>query len=129
MEFLGIGPTELIAILLIVFLVMGPQDLIKIGGTLGRTLRNLRRSDTWRSIQDAGRQLRELPDNLARQAGIDEIEEIQRELRNEVKEQKAVLEDLDKEIVAWTRTPDPLSQKSKPPKEQPPADEPGGEEA
>ncbi|MEX1143427.1 MAG: twin-arginine translocase TatA/TatE family subunit [Anaerolineales bacterium] len=113
MDFLGIGITELVAILLIVFLVMGPQDLVKIGGTLGRALRNLRKSDTWRAVQDASRQLRELPETLAREAGIDEIKETQRELNQELKEQKTVLQDLDRQLTAWTRKPEPLSQKTK----------------
>lgn len=114
MDFLGIGLTELVAILLIIFLVMGPQDLVKIGTTLGRALRNLRQSDTWRAVQDAGRQLRELPETLAREAGIDELKETQRELSEELKEQKAALEDLDRQLIAWTRKPEPLSQKTKP---------------
>ena len=37
MEFLGIGPLELVAILLIIFLVMGPKDIVKMANTLGRT--------------------------------------------------------------------------------------------
>jgi len=113
MDFLGIGLTELVAILLIIFLVMGPQDLVKIGTTLGRALRNLRQSDTWRAVQDAGRQLRELPETLAREAGINELKETQRELNEELKEQKAALEDLDRQLTAWTRKPERLSQKTK----------------
>jgi Sec-independent protein translocase protein TatA len=125
MEFLGIGPTELIAILLILFLVMGPQDLVKIGSTLGKALRNLRQSNTWRAVQDASRQLRELPETLVRQAGIEEIEKVQEELRGELKEQKEALQDIDRQLTAWTRAPDPLSQKTK--KQEPPKSEPGGE--
>ena len=114
MEFLGISPLEVVAILVIVFLVLGPQDLVKVGGTLGRALRKLRQSDTWRAVQDAGRQLRELPETLARQAGIEEIEQIQSELRSELDNQKSALKDLDRQFTAWTRTPEPKSQKAKP---------------
>lgn len=114
MEFLGISPVELIAILVILFLVMGPQDLVKIGGTLGRALRSLRTSDTWRAVQDASRQLRDLPDSLAKQAGIEEIEKLQQDLKSDLKEQKKALDDIDRQITAWTRTPAPLSQKNKP---------------
>jgi Sec-independent protein translocase protein TatA len=113
MDFLGIGLTELIAIVLIIFLVMGPQDLVKIGSTFGRTLRKLRQSDTWRAVQDAGRQLRELPETLAREAGIDELRETQQQLNQELKDQKAALEDIDRQLSAWTRSPQPLSQKKK----------------
>ncbi|MEX2143730.1 MAG: hypothetical protein WD740_03985 [Anaerolineales bacterium] len=118
MDFLGIGITEVIAILLIIFLVMGPQDLVKIGGTFGRALRKLRKSDTWRVVQDAGKQLRELPETLAREAGIDELKETQLELSKELKEQKTALKDLDHQLRSWTRTPEPLSQKTKPEKKE-----------
>ena len=127
MDFLGIGITELVAILLIVFLVMGPQDLVKIGGTLGRALRNLRKSDTWRAVQDASRQLRELPETLAREAGIDDLKETQRELNAEIKEQKEALQDLDHQLTAWTRKPEPRSQKAKPAKEEQTKTDPSSE--
>lgn len=123
MDFLGISPLELVAILVIIFLVMGPQDLVKIGGTLGRALRRLRSSDTWRAVQDAGRQLRELPETLVRQAGIEELEKTQSELRKELNEQKAVLKDIDQQVSAWTRKPTSLSQKSKPTENPPPTSE------
>lgn len=123
MEFLGISPIELVAILVILFLVMGPQDLVKIGSTLGRALRSLRTSDTWRVVQDAARQLRDLPDSLAKEAGLEEIEKLQQDLKSDLKEQKKALEDIDRQITAWTRTPLPLSQKKKSQPEPPPGDE------
>lgn len=115
MDFLGIGPTELIFILIILFLVLGPQDLVKLGSTLGRTMRSIRESGAWRSINDATRQLRELPQNLARQAGVEEIEQMGKEIGSELKEQRTKLEDLDRQFVAWTRQPEPRSQKKTPP--------------
>jgi Sec-independent protein translocase protein TatA len=121
MEFLGISPVELVVILVILFLFMGPQDLVKLGGTLGRTIRNLRESGTWRSIQNARRQLRDLPDQLAKEAGYEDVKKLGGELRDEIKETRAALNDLDQQIVAWTRQPDPLSQKKT--KEEIPEDE------
>jgi Sec-independent protein translocase protein TatA len=125
MEFLGISPVELLVIIVILFLALGPQDLVKLGGTLGRTIRNLRESGTWRSIQDARRQLRDLPDQLAKEAGYEDVKAISKELREEIKETKAALSDLDKQVVAWTRQPESLSQKK--PKEDKP-EEAGSEE-
>ena len=125
MEFLGISPVELLVIIVILFLVLGPQDLVKLGGTLGRAIRNLRESGTWRSIQDARRQLRDLPDQLAKEAGYEDVKTIGKELREEIKETKATLTDLDKQVVAWTRQPDSLSQKK--PKEEKPKEESGSE--
>jgi sec-independent protein translocase protein TatA len=109
MDFLGIGLPEIIAVGLILFLVLGPQDLVKLGSTLGRTLRSIRQSGAWQSFQEARQQLRHLPDELAKQAGMEQINEI----RSELKEERARLEKLDEQLVAWTRQPEPLSQKKK----------------
>jgi Sec-independent protein translocase protein TatA len=116
MQFLGISPVELIFIIVILFLVLGPQDLVKLGSTLGRTIRGVRQSSAWRSINDATRQLRELPQNLARQAGVEELEQMGKEIGTELKEQRSRIEELDRQFTAWTREPDPLSQKKNPPK-------------
>ncbi len=117
MEFLGIGITELLAILVIVFLVMGPRDLVKIGGNLGRALHKFRNSEAWRAMQDASRQLREFPETLVRQAGLDELE-------NDLREQKQALRELEGQFSAWTRSPDPLSQKTQTPKDPAGGDSP-----
>lgn len=117
MEFLGIGITELLAILIIVFLVMGPRDLVKIGGNLGRTLHKFRNSEAWRAMQDASRQLREFPETLVRQAGLDELE-------SDLKEQKQALRELEGQFSAWTRSPASLSQKTQAPKDPAAGDNP-----
>lgn len=106
MQFLGISPTELIFIVIILFIVLGPQDLVKVGSTLGRSIRKLRESGAWKTMTDATRQLRELPQTLARQAGVDELELLGREIGAELKEQREKIEELDRQFVAWTRTPD-----------------------
>ncbi|UYN89470.1 MAG: twin-arginine translocase TatA/TatE family subunit [Anaerolineales bacterium] len=106
MQFLGISPTELIFIIIILFVVLGPQDLVKVGSTLGRSMRKLRESGAWKTMTDATRQLRELPQTLARQAGVDELELLSREIGAELKEQREKIQELDRQFVAWTRTPD-----------------------
>lgn len=78
MEILGIGPLELLFVLILMLIVMGPQDMVKAGAALGRTLRKLMTSPTWKLVQDTSRQIRYLPNRLARQAGI---EEMQKELK------------------------------------------------
>jgi sec-independent protein translocase protein TatA len=118
MQFVGISPVELIFIVVILFLVLGPQDLVKLGSTLGRTIRSVRQSSAWQSFNDATRQLRELPENLARQAGVDELEQLGREIGSELKDQRAKLQELDRQFSAWTREPEPLSQKKKQPPQE-----------
>jgi sec-independent protein translocase protein TatA len=110
MEFLGIGPEELIFILVILFLILGPKDLVKLGSALGRTLRTIRESGVWKSINDATRQLRELPQTLARQAGVEELKKMGKEIGSDLNEPRRQIEELDRQFVAWTRQPDPSSQ-------------------
>jgi len=111
MDILGIGPLELIGILLILFIVMGPGDLVKMGTTLGRALRNLRRSDTWKAVQQATSELRSLPESLARQANIEELDELGKELKKDLEGPRADIEDLDRQFVAWTRQNSPNNDK------------------
>jgi Tat protein translocase TatB subunit len=42
MDFLGIGPLELIVILIITFIVVGPERLPEVARSIGKTLRDLR---------------------------------------------------------------------------------------
>ena len=83
MEILGIGAPELIFILLIAIIVLGPKDMQKAGRTIGRWLNQLVRSDGWRVFQRTSAELRNLPRNLMREANM-EISEVERDLRNAI---------------------------------------------
>ncbi len=73
MDFLGVGPLEIIFILIIALIVLGPKDMVKAGRTIGRLLRNLVTSPNWRAIQQTSREIRTLPNRLIREAGIEEL--------------------------------------------------------
>jgi sec-independent protein translocase protein TatB len=51
MEIFGIGASELVFILLIAIIVLGPKDMQKAGRTIGRWLNQLMRSDGWKVFQ------------------------------------------------------------------------------
>ena len=53
MEVFGIGPLELLFILLIALIILGPSDMVKAGLTLGRFLRKIITSPEWRTVQKA----------------------------------------------------------------------------
>jgi sec-independent protein translocase protein TatB len=83
MEFLGIGPLELLLIAIIILLVAGPGDMQKAARNLGRSLNRLYRSPNYQAIRRASSELRNLPNRLAREAQLDELTELkqtQREL-------------------------------------------------
>jgi Sec-independent protein translocase protein TatA len=74
MDFLGIGPLELAFIILIALIVLGPNDMVKAGKTIGRFLRGVVTSDSWRTIQHASKEMRDLPNRLIREAGLEDIQ-------------------------------------------------------
>ena len=80
MEILGIGPSELLFIIIIALIVLGPKDMQKAGKTVGRWLNNLVRSDGWKAFQQTSREIRGLPTKLMRDANMD-LAETEREMR------------------------------------------------
>jgi len=83
MEILGVGMQELIFIVIIALIVLGPKDMQKAGKTIGRWLNQLIRSDTWKLFQQTSSELRNLPRNLIKEANM-EMQETERELRRTV---------------------------------------------
>lgn len=106
MEILGIGPLELLFILLIALIVLGPGDMVKAGRTLGRFLRKIVTSPEWRTVQKASRELRYLPNRLMREANMEDltnelsdINKIGGQLASDVKK-------MEFDISSWTTPPD-----------------------
>ena len=83
MEIFGIGASELVFILIIALIVLGPKDMQKAGRTVGRWLNQLMRSDGWKVFQKTSAELRNLPRNLMREANM-EVMEIEKDLRNAI---------------------------------------------
>lgn len=109
MNFLGIGPLELIVIFIIILVVLGPKDMIKTGKNIGSFFRKLATSDFWKVMTQARNELSTLPNKLAREAGIEEIQK-------EINDMKTMGKDLNinkigNPLDSWTSTPNPGSQK------------------
>ena len=103
MDILGIGPLELIFILIIALIVLGPSDMVKAGRTIGRFLRQIITSPTWRAVTRTSSELRTLPNKLIREAGLEEdLKEIQDATK------KAIPSDLrqwQEDVSSWTTPP------------------------
>lgn len=83
----NIGATELLLILAIAFLVVGPKDLPKIGRALGKLVRYIQN----------------LMNEVKREAGLDEVEEAMKEASKAVSSTdptgiKSTLKDVEKEL-------------------------------
>lgn len=72
MSFFGIGPMQLIFILIIMILVLGPKNMVVSAQKLGVTLRKIVKSPLWATVMDTSREIREIPTRLIREAGIEE---------------------------------------------------------
>lgn len=83
--FSNIGITELIVILLLALIVVGPEKLPEIGQKLGKTLRDIRRAY----------------DNLARDLGpeLTSIQKTTQELRESVESVRSIPKDMAKTVV------------------------------
>ena len=81
MEILGIGPSELLFIVVIALIVLGPRDMQKAGRMIGKWLRKVVTSDGWRLFQQTSREIQTLPNRLMREAALDELREVQNDLR------------------------------------------------
>lgn len=137
MDILGIGPLELVFILIIALIVLGPKDMVKAGKTIGRALRAIVTSDTWRIVQQATREVRTLPNRLIREAGIDELQKqlpnpntIEKDLGlNEIG--KSIQKSASADLSDWTTPPSASNTLEKPidPKSLRPAQEGKPEES
>lgn len=81
MEILGIGMPELVFIVIIALLILGPKDMEKTGKTIGKFLRDVITSDGWKLFQQTSRDLRNLPTRLMREANED-LGKINQEIKN-----------------------------------------------
>lgn len=72
MEIFGIGPLELFFILLIALIVLGPNDMVKTGRTIGRFLNKMVRSSTWKTILRTTQELKQLPTVLMRESNLED---------------------------------------------------------
>jgi sec-independent protein translocase protein TatB len=111
MDILGIGPLEILFILLIALIMFGPKDIVKAGQATGRFLRKMVTSPGWRAVQQTSRDLRNLPNKLMREAGIDEIQKDVDEIKTIAKppdlnkEIQAELDKVGEGLSAWTSPP------------------------
>lgn len=80
MEFLGVGPMELFFIIILALIILGPRDMQKAGKTLGRWMNRMVRSDTWKLVRQASNKIKYLPNELMRDAGLEDIKNASQEI-------------------------------------------------
>jgi len=111
MDIFGIGPTELAFIILLALILLGPKEMEKAGRTIGRFLRDMTRSESWRAFRDTSREIRNLPNRLMREANIEDLQKDVGKIGKEIEESATV-----KGFGTWAN---PAAGKPKPPQSGP----------
>jgi sec-independent protein translocase protein TatB len=78
MEILGVGISELVFIVIIALIVLGPKDMQKAGRTIGKWMRGIVTSEWWMTFINASREIRKIPAELMRDAN-EELRQIGKE--------------------------------------------------
>ena len=71
MEFLGVGASELIFIILIAIIVLGPKDMQKAAMTIAKWIRSILMSDVWMATQQVSREAKKQWMHFIREANED----------------------------------------------------------
>ncbi len=82
MNIFGIGPLEIIFVLIIGILVLGPEGMIEAGNKLGKFLRSIIKSTWWQNIRKGVSEIQYLPQRLMREAELEELNELRDLTRN-----------------------------------------------
>ena len=80
MEILGIGASELVFVIIIALIVLGPRDMQKAGRTIGKWMRNIVTSDGWQVFQKTSSELRNLPARMMRDAN-EELDKFNKDIK------------------------------------------------
>lgn len=83
MEILGIGVNELVFIVIIALIVLGPKDMQKAGKTIGKWMRDIVTSEGWKVFQKTSHELRTLPNRLMREAN-EELTQINSQIKDDL---------------------------------------------
>ena len=84
MEILGIGMPEIIFILVVALIVMGPKDMQKTSKVIGKWLRDIVMSPNWMALKNASKEIQNIPTRLIREANmeLDQINKIEMDVND-----------------------------------------------
>lgn len=72
MEFLNIGGLELVLILVVAFIVLGPKRITKFGNDFGVWVRKLNRNETFRDVIQTTDEIRNYPRKILQDAMLED---------------------------------------------------------
>ncbi len=99
MTLFNIGPLEFILILVIMFILLGPEGMIKTARQIGAWIRQTVRSPLWGEILGYSREIRDLPTKIVRDSGLEEdLKEIQKVATEATREAQSSLDQANQQI-------------------------------
>jgi sec-independent protein translocase protein TatB len=99
MTLFNIGPLEFILILVVMFILLGPEGMVKTARQIGVWIRQTIRSPLWGEVLGYSREIRELPNKIVRESGLDEdLKEIQKAASDATREAQSSIEQASLEI-------------------------------
>jgi Sec-independent protein translocase protein TatA len=81
MELLGIGPLELVLVIVLAVVIFSPKDLAAGGRAVGRFLNKLYRSESYRAMRQVSQELQTLPSRLAREAQLEDLQQLEKDIQ------------------------------------------------
>lgn len=84
LSFLGIGPLELLTLLVLVLILFNPRDIANGAKNVGRFINRVTRSENFKLIQQTSREIQNLPARLAQEAELDELKQTGETLKQDL---------------------------------------------
>jgi sec-independent protein translocase protein TatB len=72
MTFLNIGILEIILLLVVMIIFLGPEQVVDMAGKFGRFIRKITRSEFWTTVRDTSKEIRNIPKALVEETGLEE---------------------------------------------------------
>lgn len=79
MELFNIGIPELIVILVLALVILGPRDMVTTARKLGHWVNRVVRSPFWKELMGISQEMRDLPTRIVRDARLEDIEQMNEE--------------------------------------------------
>ncbi len=109
MDILGIGLPEIFFVAILALILLGPKDMAKAGRTIGRTLRSFVMSPTWQAMRTTGKEIRQIPTKLMREAGLEEmqaeLQQAKKNVQSVAKESLNQIQSVESQILAGPAAP------------------------
>jgi Sec-independent protein translocase protein TatA len=99
MKFFNLGLPEIIFIVVLALILLGPGNMVKSAREVGAFIRRITRSPYWQEVWATRREINEIPRMLAREANLDEtIRDLDRQSRGVQSSLTSSVADLIKEV-------------------------------